>query len=184
MNRVILYAASERGPLGWSWAAWAKVQSARGWKSIGAKSWNEVGEYFRQLALDGDKIGEVQFWGHGQPGGPLIAGGVMPSHVTERLSQVVTPESLVWFRMCSVFFGEKGREFAEVIAQRLGCRVAAHTRIIGPWHSGLFSVGPDAIQWHKRPWETGQPDNWRDWKSSRTAWHTVFCTTMKIPESW
>jgi hypothetical protein len=51
------------------------------------------------------------------------------------------PEALVWFRCCSAF-GASGRSFAVAAAERLRCRVAGHTHIIGFFQSGTHSLRP------------------------------------------
>lgn len=179
--KIILFDASPNGALGWSWA----VGSFRpGWTRIGVKSWNEASVKLNAVVRPGTRIKELQIWGHGEPGKPLIAGkppvSVLPTFM-ELLARLVTPGSLVWFRSCSVFFGEKGRAFAERTANELNCRVAGHSHVIGPWQSGLFSVAPGMHQ----GWVDPEPMvDWRDHKSGPFQPRTIFCARMAVPESW
>jgi hypothetical protein len=180
--KVIIYDASVGGFLGASWASWAKVQAARGWKVLGVKSWDDaIGKLTQRLLFEDGSVDEIQLWGHGSPGIPLIGGEQITTNVVVVLRRVLTAGSLVWFRMCSVFFGEKGRQFAEQTSRILGCRVAGHTHIIGPFQSGLYSVSPGkGTDWDLRYDAT-------PWRKVVSGWwepRTILCTRMSVPEGW
>ena len=96
-------------------------------------------------------IKEIQFWGHGSPGKVWILQKAMTALAFKyaphrdplmRIKTRLTDESLIWFRTCSTFCGTRGQAFAQTWADNMGCRIAAHTYIIGPFQSGLHSVGP------------------------------------------
>lgn len=114
-------------------------------------SWKETFEYLSSVEPD-KKIDVLQFWGHGTSGRVFInkdpLGGfiVDPKHPLHdglvALKERLHPGSLVWFRTCATFNGALGKQFAKDLANFLGCRVAAHTFLIGPFQAGLHSIGP------------------------------------------
>jgi len=181
--KVILYDSSPNGAVGWSWA----IGSFRpGWTRIGAKSWDEAAEAIGSAIFEATsklngiaKLATLQIWGHGQPGEPLLAGKPMTPAFMRRVQVGVSPTSLVWFRMCSVFFGAKGQAFAERTANELNCRTAGHSHVIGPWQSGLYSLKPGQTP----SWAVGN-GVWRSVKSGWRKQRTVFCTNMSFPDGW
>lgn len=182
MSRVIVY-DSTAGTLSKLWGAYAKVQRLRGYRVIAATSWDDAIDKLPQ-----EEVYELQAWGHGEPGHPLMGGKAIKSEHLSRLSRWIDSDNpaLVWFRMCSVFFGQKGQAFARHATQLLGCRVAAHTRVIGNgagWQSGLYVATPGV----EPDWPINNNTDefyWRNQKSSRTAPRTVHCTTMSVPPKW
>lgn len=172
--KIILFDKTSRDIPGFAWA----IGSFRpGWTRIGAKSWDEA---MTEIADDRyGMISQLQLWGHARPGEPLIAGESIPSRFSAVLRTAVTPDSLVWFRSCSVFFGAKGRIFAERTANELGCRIAGHTHVIGPWQSGLYSLRPGVAP----TWDVGNGD-WMNLKSGWREPRTIFCTRMAVPGGW
>jgi len=180
--KIILYDSSPNGALGWSWA----VGSYRpGWTRVGARTWHESIKKLLDAVPPGTRVKELQIWGHGQPGEPMFNGLTAPPMFWNRLTTIVMADSLVWFRSCSVFFGRKGQAFAERMANELGCRVAGHTRIIGPWQSGLCSLSPNG----KQPFFAQDGYRWlaEDWRkntSARREPRTIFCARMAVPEAW
>ena len=177
-SRVILYDSSPNGANGLAWAGYSRLRP--GWKSIGAKSWDEGCAALLEL---GTTIDEIQVWGHGSPGQPLIATQPIEHNHLLIFHAMLKPydrRPLVWFRSCSVFFGAKGQRFARKAADDLGCLVAGHTRVIWfPWQSGLYVAKPGVEpDW---PVDQGEP---KDFRSSRIAPHTIFAGRMSIPKEW
>jgi hypothetical protein len=172
--RVILYDASTRGPLGWSWAIGSKLNLE--WVSFGVKSWDDA------LGRLPSGIKELQIWGHGVPAAPLIDQSVITDSVMSGLQDLLSAsDSLVWFRSCSVFFGSVGAKFALRAVRLLKCRVAAHTHTIGfPWHSGLYTLRPGGSpSW---PLYTGK--SWESMKSGARQPHTIGTMKMSFPKGW
>jgi hypothetical protein len=160
----------------------------------GFSSWDSALEWL--ATVGGDKpIAEIEYWGHGSPGKVWLNG----KHLNEqafsgvyanRLKAVVArlkPSSTVWIRSCSVFAGQPGHKLARAWATGFGCRVAAHTHIIGPWQSGLHSIQP------------GQEPSWSDREGilagtaakptkmkTSTPWapNTITCLRSDIPKGW
>ena len=81
-----------------------------------------------------------------------------------------------------MFTGHEGHLFATIMTSMLGCKVAAHTYIVGPWQSGLHVAEPGkAPHW---PVEEGIADDGGYKWSLPWSPNTVFCLTGKIPEGW
>lgn len=177
--KIILYDASQDGLLGWSWS----IGSFRpGWTRIGVKSWWDAKDKIIDAARPGTRLQELQLWGHGEPGEPLIASKTPQDSFWNSIATLVEANSLIWFRMCSVLYGVKGLMFVQDIADKLGCRVAAHTRVIGSWQSGLYSLGPGEEK--NSDLDRNVIDDWRNSKSSWCAPRTIFCTRLSFPENW
>jgi hypothetical protein len=178
--KIILFDSSENGIKEWFWRRY--VQARVGWKKIGVSSWADAKEKILEAVRPGTRLMELQCWGDGSPSMPCINGKTPPDAFWQTLSNLVTPESLVWFRMCSVFYGNTGFSFADSMVQQLGCRVAGHTRTIGVWQSGLYSRWPN-----REPnfdWDRNAVDDWTKNKSGPFQPRTIFCAKMSFPESW
>lgn len=120
----------------------------------GALDW-AVGE----VARTGRPLASLQVWCHGGWGSvrlgesrleeDTLAGGHALAGRLDALRDALAgardaPDAgvpVVWFRCCSAF-GHHGRHFAAATAERLGCRVAGHTHVIGVLQSGLHSLVP------------------------------------------
>jgi len=182
---IIIFDSLGGGIPGLSWKLYSKMQP--GWERISAVSWSDAMNKLGTKLSEGKrtgiyKIDTLQLWSHGQPGKPLLNNKPIESAFVKFLSVCVTPKSLVWFRSCSVFYGQTGLEFAERTVQELHCRVAGHTRIIGwPRQSGLYSVRPN--QHFVDPFDQIVPD-WKKNVSSRTAPHTIWAGAMTFPNEW
>lgn len=197
MKRVVVYDRTCRtGRRGLSpvWATGARLYKAlrRIDDHVGVASWDEA---FAWLAAQREPIREVQYWGHGKWGRPLVgddgfdtaslagrhAGAI--AAIRERLA----PDALVWFRTCETFGAHAGHDFAQRLADTLGARVAGHTYIIAYQQSGLHGLLPGM-----RP--TWSPDEglasgtahdprtalW----SKRRAPNTVTALTGNVPPAW
>jgi hypothetical protein len=137
------------------WRAGTALYRMRGHADawLAATSWPEALGWAASVAeQQGRAITSVQAWGHGSWGrvlignGSLDRAGLMPRQALapalDRLRDALSPEALVWLRCCSTFGHREGRSFARGLAERLRCRVAAHTHIIGYWQSGAHSLRP------------------------------------------
>jgi len=153
----------------------------KGYVRIAASSWYDA---FLKLQANIAKWDEIQFWGHGQPGRPLMADMPLTQTFALAFSALLNKDSLVWFRMCSVWYGSKGIEFANQVVRNLGCRVAGHTHVTGfPRQSGLYSVRPGQNAEDIIPLYPDGPE-WDKLKSGREQPRTIKALEMSIPEDW
>jgi hypothetical protein len=187
-------------PLGlshsWWWGARLYGALDRLDASYGAASWDEALAFLLR-ACEGRAVSEVQFWGHGKWGEARIAGDVLDERVLRaghplfsqwrRLATRFTPGALFWFRTCETFGASKGHSFASAFSSELGCAVAGHTYIIGPWQSGLHLLRPGASpHWSSdEGLKEGSPSSPRRalW-STPIAPNTITCFHGAVPESF
>lgn len=140
-----------------------------------------------------EKVAAWQFWGHGYPGGFKIGKDFFtvecmePGHpifpALDEFRSRLTPDSLIWLRTCASFQGVEGRELAVQMANFFGCRVAAHTRNIGAFHSGLYSVSPGRLP----AWKDSDGENPHTGEllgSNPLAKHTVTFLHGNFPKTW
>jgi hypothetical protein len=163
------------------------------WK--GVASWPEALDWLLARSR-GERIAEIQFWGHGNWGCvlidrvPLDVKALEPGHpwrarLEELRERLVTGgEALWWFRTCETFGTARGHAFARAWTRFFGCRAAGHTYVIGPWQSGLHCLGPGAEpHW---PMEEGVPPVERAgmrhalWSGPRVP-HTITCLHGRVP---
>lgn len=151
----------------------------------GFSSWKETFEWINQLEPH-RKINSIQYWGHGSSGAVWMNDTALNSQSVKEDSDLFShlqnlctrlePTSLVWFRTCNTFAGELGHKFAKTFSNFLGCTVAAHTYVIGPWQSGLHTIKPDM----EPSWPVEEGLTWsKPWTKN-----TIFCLTGKIPPNW
>lgn len=144
-----------RPGLSHAWASGQYLYKALGRidRSLGVDSWDEALHWLGHVG--GDRpIEEIQYWGHGKWGLARVdmvafdADALAPTHrwasALDRIAERLLPDarSQVWFRTCETLGCVPGQEFAQRLTERLGCRVAGHTYIIGHWQSGLHSLAP------------------------------------------
>lgn len=160
------------------WARGAKLFAPRFDVVIRATDWEQVLSEMETLRMQRgahERI-ELQVWGHGAPGVPLIGGAGAPEG-DRRWGAV----DLVWFRSCSVSRTASGRDFMKAIAAH-GCDVAAHMVVIGPWgaQSCLYGLRAGA-----EPWWVNQDEvqTYIDLGTSR-PWYprTVMFWHMRCPD--
>lgn len=142
--RIVVHDTAERGwPwLGVWWAIGARVLSGAG-VVIGARSWGEA-----CLRIDSAvrrNLGrpvQLQIWGHGYQGAPLIAGEPLSPYLRMLSDAIARPGgepddgSSVWFRSCDVAEGPRGHAFMRDAVAKLGVPVIAHCAVISlpyPW---------------------------------------------------
>jgi hypothetical protein len=186
--------------LTFSWRVGGVLYRALGrlddWK--GAASWPEALDWLLERSRE-ERIAEIQFWGHGNWGCvlidrvPLDLRALEPGHawqarlaaVRERL--VPGGDALWWFRTCETFGTARGHAFARAWTRFFGCRAAGHTYVIGPWQSGLHSLGPgEEPHW---PVEEGVPPVARSglrrglWSGPRVP-NTITCLHGRVPPGY
>jgi hypothetical protein len=196
--RTMIFDATGRGGRGqWaltaSWVAGARLYGALGRLDHhrGVHSWAEALEYLATVGDGRQSIDEVQFWGHGLVGRAFIGRDILDidglsrdhpmASAWRRVRARLTASSLWWFRTCDTFGTHTGHRFATALADDLGCRVAGHTFIIGPWQSGLHSLRPGQTpQWSV---EEGNVEGDNRW-SRPGAPNTIHCLQGTIPAGW
>lgn len=135
--KVLVFDTAEKSYLGFLWKAGAFLLSVFFDKVIPAKTWEEALESVFEFATEQNTLlDEVQVWGHGLPGQPLIAGKAMPTD-----DYRISISKRWWFRSCGVFSGLIGHEFASSFSLR-GIEVAGHTTVMGRWalHPNLYAL--------------------------------------------
>ena len=127
----------------------------------------------------------IQYWGHGSPGIVWISGKAHGATSWFWLTPLLRSDSVIWFRVCSLFQKAAGESFSITLANHLNCNVAGHTRIIGIWQGGLHTRPPNSIpSWspeegteiRKLSW---LGDHFRFWNKN-----TIFCLRTSIPKRW
>lgn len=182
--KIMVYDDAERSYLRASWMLGALLYRARSVFDlvIPARSWEEaIGALYSAAPKTVDRL---QFWGHGSPAAPYIASQRAPTQdlIDVLRSQMRGPRSIAWFRACNIATGDHGRTWCGHLAQAAGCRIAAHTFIVGPLQSGLRVALPDTAP----TWSTTEgvnPDGsfaWSRWRAPRT----VTMLTTDVPEGW
>lgn len=148
------------------------------------RSWDEALDALAALP----PVAELQFWGHGRAGAPLIDGRPLLSlrsfGAAARFAQV--PGAVVWWRACDVFSRGAGVDFALNATRLTGAAHVGHTRVVSwPWpvcQSGGYALRPGEPVWWDA-YEGVRPDG-----SSRGshpfAPNTCLSTRMQVPASW
>lgn len=145
----------------------------------GASTWNEA---LAWLAHQEGKFTSIQFWGHGSPGRVYMAGEGVSQSTFFPLMHKVTPNTIVWFRSCSVFQGRAGQAFSGELANYLGCTIAGHTRIIGPLQGGLHTRKPNTQpSWPETEVELSGLLVKLGLKGGN---NTVTCLATDVPDGW
>lgn len=138
---VVFYDETEDTPLGALWALYAATFP----DAHGVATWDEVRDLVEMYSdadmhvseFTGDVADlarpDVQVWGHGWKGRPLIDGVSCP------VESWWTCCKSVWFRSCSTMDDERGLAFGRKMAQMTD--VAGHLNIIGYWGVQSWLVG-------------------------------------------
>lgn len=166
--------------------------------ATGVSSWDEALRWLGSIGGDAP-ISEIQYWGHGKWGlarvdaQVLDADALAPTHrwapALDRIADRLLPQarSQVWFRTCETLGCVPGQEFARRFTERMGCRVAGHTFIIGHWQSGLHTLAPgETPRWSVREGlKQGSPEAPTDAYWSR-FWHpnTITFLNGTIPAGY
>ena len=154
---------------------------------IAAKSWEHA---IDEMLTLGEPVEELQFWGHGTAGGPLINGAPVTKYRLVaikdacRFSEAENP--FIWWRACDVFSRAAGVDFALAAVETTGCAHVGHTRVISaPWpflQSGGYGLRPgEKVKWDEYEGVTKEGLS----KGSHPfAPNTCLVTTMSVPERW
>jgi len=164
---------------------------------LGASSWQEALQWLVSFEA-GRPLQQIQFWGHGKWGCALIdrqpldrsclAASQPLRPLLDRITpRLAGPDALLWFRTCETLGAVAGQDFACALTDRIGCRVAGHTHIIGFYQSGLHSLAPgEQPTWpadeglrRGTPAAPGEALASRPW-----APNTITCLTGRIPEGF
>ena len=145
-----------------------------------AKSWDDA---FTWLEVQPKPLTSIQLWGHGAPGTMWVAGQQLDQTQFKRIIRSVIPESVVWFRTCSTFRGQEGYDLSKYLTDLLQCTVAAHTRTIGVFQSGLHTRKPNQIpSWPLT--ETDEGNKHLVYLGLQWGNNTILCLRTKIPKGW
>jgi hypothetical protein len=165
---------------------------------IGVSSWDEALQWLASINPE-QKIAEVQYWGHGKWGAPRVRGEslreecLLQNHDLRARIDAVSARMLPgdrglwWFRTCESFGADMGRSFARAFADRMGCRAAGHTFVIGHIQSGLHSVlpGEEPCWSNDEALVEGTPE-----APKRSAWsrlrapNTITCLQSHLPAGY
>jgi len=142
-------------------------------------------EMIEWLQSKNTTFSSIQYWGHGSPGVVWISGQPLFENQWFWLESLLQADSVVWFRVCSLFQGKKGEVFSRILANRLGCAIAAHTRTIGVWQGGLHTRTPNSFP----NWSLNEGTEIRKWSWLRDDFrfwnkNTIFCLRASIPKGW
>jgi len=137
------------------------------------------------LKSKGKTCSSIQYWGHGSAGTIWIAEMPHFDYQFFWLAAYVNPDTVVWFRVCSLFHGKLGERFSRTLADHLGCTIAGHTRIIGLFQGGLHTRKP----FTEGSWslEEGSEQNRLSWlRDDFRFWNknTVLCLRTTVPKGW
>jgi hypothetical protein len=194
VKRLLVFDRTETGALATSWSVGAKLYRGVGRidDTRGVASWDEALDW---LASQQDPISQIQYWGHGKWGSARVDDDVLDASALqsprkaklEAIRERLTPDALVWFRTCETFGARAGIDFAERLADFLGCRVAGHTYVIAFHQSGLHGLAPGMrADWSP---EEGLEEGTGD-APVRAKWskpwapRTITCLANRVPDEW
>lgn len=163
----------------WELACWFQKLVGAVDAYYGAKSWEDAQKWLLEQKRP---LTVIQYWGHGSPASVWLAQKLVPASEWLSLKPAVVPETLLWFRACSVFQNMSGQSFSQKLANGLGCTIAGHTFVIGPFQGGLHTRRPNtepSWPFHEGTLKSKWPDHLKWWNPN-----TIFCLRTKIPEGW
>lgn len=140
---------------------------------VGCNSVKEAVDVIEMFAVRHQGVKrEVQWWGHGFNGAPMIGDGKLTTRY--HINAIMSVEE-IWFRTCYVARGDRGRAFMQHCAD-VGTSVLAHPCIIGTWgmHSGLVGVKAGEKVW----WNDGE----FEFSSRPHLPRTISTLRMSVPE--
>lgn len=123
------------GALSSAWSAGLAISGAG--HKIRAGSWVEACKALEaavdEVYVDNgpDIVVDLQFWGHGNDGAPMIDG--KPPRLADlaiALGGVLDERSSVWWRVCLAHAGGEGHRFAARVTDKLGIRSIGHCAVI------------------------------------------------------
>lgn len=117
---------------------------------VRAASWPEAYDGIVEAGAEG-RISDLQVWGHGDDGRPLIAGS--PPNLLALAAALGPPHpgDTVWWRSCETHRGPRGQMFAAEVVRRLGRTSVGHCVVISaplPWRQGaICALRPGESPW-------------------------------------
>lgn len=146
MKIVFFDSSKQAGNVGITWKMGAAIFPFLN-KADYACGVSSLDELFAKLqSLPDDSIDQIQYWGHGSPGFFIIGDDWVSAKgadkIKDQIQRVLKKQGCFWLRTCSSFQGASGKKFAEELANKFDRRVAAHTFLIGLFHSGLVALRP------------------------------------------
>lgn len=157
----------------------------------GFRTWEETLAWLNNIEPD-RRISQIQVWGHGSPGrvwmledsrldrDSITDGPHAPA--LARLRERLTDDAQIWFRSCGVFAGVRGQDFAQSWSDGMGCRISAHTHIIGFWHAGARNAWPGVSpHW---PLREGLDEDRRVVASVRSSINRLWFMSNEVPRDW
>lgn len=152
-------------PLSWLWKLGVSFSGAD--LVFPVSSWEEMYDRLAELEV----IDDIQVWGHGRPGGPLIAGR-HPDLVmlAASLAGKTTPATTLWWRSCDVHRGAVGHAFARRVSLLLDVVSVGHCAVIS-WPNPLIQKAICALRPEESPW----------WPEDGIGLKSVLTTTMRVP---
>ena len=165
--------------LSWAFGCWFQKLVGAVDDYYGAASWADAKQW---LLSRSRPLTVIQYWGHGSPGHVWLAQKLVPTAEWLTLKEAVAPDSLLWFRACSVFRAYQGTNFSKELADGLNCTIAGHTRVIGPFQGGLYTRKPS----QPPSWSILEGTTQGKWPDHLKWWnkHTIFCLRTSIPDGW
>jgi len=183
--KIIVFDTTE-GWLTLTWRIGAWLYCALGWADE-YYSGPDLKEVLDRLPA-ADDIHEIQFWCHGWAG--YIYWNKHFFNQKFFKEPLTRPGGVLWFRSCSTIAGISGRTFAQAVAEKCQCKVAAHTYLVGQWglQSGLRVYDPQEPAWDW-PLDEGiiegpleAPNKFKS--SGFFKPRTITVLTHSIPENW
>ena len=184
--KILIYDATQKTIPGTSWVIGSWLYRRRFDCVVDAVTWREALEKSAQFART-HPVDEVQYWGHGVPGGMYLGKECLLSYAAHHdplaaFGAALAPNALVWFRVCAAFAGDHGKEYAERLVKLTQRRCASSTYDIALWHSGQHSLRPgDKPTW---PSTEGLDKDGKPLWSARGLPNTIPFAQMTFPLTW
>lgn len=146
--RVLVYDTTQTGwpPLSALWRTGALISGAD--VVIPASGWADA---YDALAEIDRPVDQLQVWGHGYPGQPLINGRSVDLVQLSQSLRTIHPRTEVWFRACDVAMGQSGHTFMRAAVARLKCTVVAHCAVVAwpnpAWQAQICALRPGEDVW-------------------------------------
>lgn len=165
--KILIYDNTEKKLIGLSWKIGAFLFRPLFDKIIPANSWDQAITDLKAF-VGKKKASEVQFWGHGVPGAPLIDNKPM----SLRDDRIFSTTHRWWFRCCSLLSTVRGKKFAGWFVER-GVEIVSHTSVIGMMglHPFLFGLKPG-----QDPYWDDEEKGWREPNN-----RTITALRMNLP---
>lgn len=192
---IVIFDAADRSVASSFWRPGAALWRVlgRATSTHGVRNIEEMLDVLVQAGKQGP-ISQVEVWCHGYPGGFQIGDqglgvhGLRKPAITDALQEIglriSEANGVFWIRACSSFAGPMGHAFAADLCYTMGCRVAGHTMIIGPFQAGCHTLEPSqAPYWDTRHGYT-EKGGWGSAVSRLDSDRNVPAWVNRIPQGW